>query len=282
MEVFLGVLVLILLGLGVTHPAWGLVAYLRRSARAGRRVRRGDALKHVHRPALPSGPPGLRRRPAPFDVPQIAARYEDWYRHEGRRADRLEKRLLGSLLGELRPFRSVVEVGAGTGHFTRRLGERSAGPVVGLDRSMEMLRHARPEGRVRYVLGDAAALPFRDRGLDLVAFVTTLEFVADPRRALAEALRVARRGVLVGALNRRSLLGRRLIRKAGPIWSSARLVTVRELRRLVREAGGGEAVRIVARTTLWPLWPRSLPLPWVGFIALAAAKPAESLEEVAP
>lgn len=222
------------------------------------------------------------RRADPFRNPEIAARYEAWYRGEGRRADRLEKRILDELLSELRPHRSVVEVGSGTGHFTRWLARRSSGPVVGLDRSMEMLRHARPEGRVAYVVGDAAALPFPDRGLDVVAFVTTLEFVAEPRRALAEAFRVARRGLLVGALNRRSLLGRRLIRKGGPIWSSARLFTVRELRRLVREAGGGEAVRTVARTTLWPLWSGSLPLPWGGFIALAAVGPIRDRKEGDP
>jgi DtxR family Mn-dependent transcriptional regulator len=48
MEILLGVLVLTLLGLGVAHPRWGLVAVLRRSTRAGRRVRVEDALKHVH------------------------------------------------------------------------------------------------------------------------------------------------------------------------------------------------------------------------------------------
>lgn len=48
MEILGGVLVLMLLGLGIAHPRWGLVATLRRSVRASRRVRLEDALKHVH------------------------------------------------------------------------------------------------------------------------------------------------------------------------------------------------------------------------------------------
>lgn len=209
----------------------------------------------------------------PFEDREIAARYESWYETEGRRADRLEKRLLGELLDGLRPWRSLVEVGAGTGHFTRWFARRTADRVVGLDRSMEMLLQARSEGRVRYLRGDACALPFPDRAFDVVAFVTTLEFVSDPRRALAEAWRVARRGVVAGTLNRRSLLGRSLGRKGGPIWSGARLLTVGELRRLVIAAAPVRPERVVARTTLWPLWPRSLPLSWGGFIGLAAARP---------
>jgi SAM-dependent methyltransferase len=209
-------------------------------------------------------------RRGPFEDPGIAARYESWYETEGRRADRLEKRLLGDLLDRLRPWRSLVEVGSGTGHFTRWFAQRTAGRVVGLDLSMEMLLQAASDRRVRYLRGDACALPFADRAFDVVAFVTTLEFVGDPRRAVAEAWRVARRGLLLGVLNRRSVLGRRLRRRGGPIWSGARLFTVGELRRLVIAAAPGRP-RIVARTTLWPLWPGSLALPWGGFIGLAAA-----------
>lgn len=210
-------------------------------------------------------------RRGPFEDPEIAARYEDWYRHEGRRADRLEKRLLSDLLTELRSLGSLLEVGSGTGHFTRWLARRSAGRVVGLERSMAMLRRARSDRGVCFVRGDASALPFSDRAFDAVVFVTALEFASDPHQALAEAFRVGRWGVVVGALNRHSLLGRRLAGRGGPIWSSAHLFTVRELRQIVLEASGGRAARIIMRTTLWPLWPGSLPLPWGGFIALAAA-----------
>jgi ubiquinone/menaquinone biosynthesis C-methylase UbiE len=205
----------------------------------------------------------------PFADPAIAARYENWYLQEGRRAERLEKKLLFRLLAQLRGARSLVEVGCGTGHFTRwfqALGLWS----VGLDLSLAMLLEARRRAPLPWLRGDAAHLPFADRSFDVVALVTTLEFLPDPRRALAEAWRVARRGILLGVLNRRSPPGRRLARQTGPIWGSARLFTVRELRRLVRQAAAGPIPRVEARTSLWPCWPGSLPLPWGGFIGLVA------------
>jgi ubiquinone/menaquinone biosynthesis C-methylase UbiE len=217
----------------------------------------------------------------PFEEPEIASRYESWYQREGRRADRLEKRLLAGLLGELRSPRSLLEVGCGTGHFTRWL-RRSGGLVVGLDRSLEMLRQAPPAERRWCVRGDASALPFPNGSFDTVAFITTLEFVSDPGRALEEAFRVARRGVLVGALNRHSLLGRRLRRRGGPIWSSARFFTIHELRQLVAAASGGREPRVVTRTTLWPLWPGALALPWGGFIGLVAVASPRNRGELEP
>ncbi len=54
--------------------------------------------------------------------------------------------------------------------------------------------------------GSALALPFADDSFDLVVSVTALCFVADQRRALAEMLRVTRRRVALGLLNRHSLL----------------------------------------------------------------------------
>lgn len=54
-----------------------------------------------------------------FDEPDFVARYEDWYTGPGRRADRLEKRLLATLLEQFPDAETVLEIGCGTGHFTR-------------------------------------------------------------------------------------------------------------------------------------------------------------------
>jgi ubiquinone/menaquinone biosynthesis C-methylase UbiE len=129
-----------------------------------------------------------------------AERYEDWYATPaGRRASRAEKELLRWLLEPFAEARTVLDVGCGTGHFTTWLTERGLRPI-GLDRAPAMLaslRRRRPALPV--VLADAHALPLRDRAVDLVVFVTTLEFVASPPRALAEAVRVARLGLVVVA-----------------------------------------------------------------------------------
>jgi ubiquinone/menaquinone biosynthesis C-methylase UbiE len=117
--------------------------------------------------------------------------------------------------------------------------------------------------------GDALALPFTSQSFDLAALVTTLEFLRDPAQALAEGLRVARHGLILGVLNHQSLSGRQLKNDGGPVWEAARFFTPKELVQLVQHAIGGKRVEIIWQTTLWPVWPRELPLPWGGFIGLA-------------
>ena len=75
------------------------------------------------------------------------------------------------------------------------------GEVVGLDDSLAMAAVASDRGAgPRYVAASAERVPFADQRFDLVAFVTSLEFVADPAAALREASRIARYGLLIGAV----------------------------------------------------------------------------------
>ena len=211
---------------------------------------------------------GRREFLNPFVLSQVVAGYEAWYENVGRRADRLEKALLSRLLARFARAHTILEVGCGTGHFTRWFSEQGL-QAVGLDLSSPMLVEAVRLGSPPCVRGDALALPFPSKAFDLVALITTLEFLPDPAQALAEALRIARRGLVLGILNRQSLLGRRLRNEGGPVWSAARFFTPTELIQLVQRAATGKRIGIIWRTTLWPVWSRELPLPWGGFIGLA-------------
>lgn len=206
----------------------------------------------------------------PFADTSVASGYEDWYLGKGRRADVLEKRLLHKLLATLDGVQSVLEVGCGTGHFTRWLHEFGY-EVVGLDSSAEMLAEARRRDNISYQLGDAHGLPFADRSFDVVTLITTLEFVADSAKALREAIRVARHGLLLGVLNRRSLLTWKYRRSAKPIWQAAHFFTPGELKSLVSDTARDRLLAFHWRTTLWPIpgitdWP----LPWGGFLGAVA------------
>jgi ubiquinone/menaquinone biosynthesis C-methylase UbiE len=205
----------------------------------------------------------------PFDDPQLAARYEGWYAGPGLRADRLEKSLLHELMSDFPLARTGLDVGCGTGHFTRWLEDQGL-TVAGLDLSRPMLDEAERLGSKTLVEGDAMELPFPDGEFDLVALITSLEFLAAPERALTEAVRVARMGLLLGVLNRHSLLAARHRISGREPWQAARFFTVTELVRLVKRAGGPRLQSLRWRTTLWPL-PRigSLPLPWGGFIGMS-------------
>jgi len=119
----------------------------------------------------------------PFDDPALAAGYEAWYETEGRAADRREHDLLGWLLSGFPSVRPALEIGAGTGHFTRWM-HATGWKVIGLDGSEPMLAEAIRRSGPRYVRADAGALPFAAGAFDVALLITTLEFLPDPARAL--------------------------------------------------------------------------------------------------
>lgn len=213
-------------------------------------------------------PRTARQRLNPFDTPSVVDGYENWYCTVGQRADKLEKALLERLHYSFPHVTSVIEVGCGTGHFTRWFAGLGL-EVTGLDLSKKMLQEAIELGNPAYVQGDALTLPFPPGSFDIAAVITTLEFVDDPLCALKEMIRVARSGLILGALNRLSLLGRRLKAEGGPIWGDARFFDPGELADLVRQAADGRRLKIHWLTTLWPLWSGALALPWGGFIGLS-------------
>ena len=198
-----------------------------------------------------------------------AETYEQWYATpQGRWIGQREVALL---LEELqpRPGESLLDVGCGTGFFTRALAAAIEGPVAGVDINPEWLAYARGQqtANVSYEVADVRALPFAAKSFDLVASVTALCFVAEERVAVSEMLRVARRRVAIGLLNRRSLLWLRNGRNGGRSgYRGARWHTVREATELfaglpvqrirVRTAihfpGGGRLARILER--VWPQW----------------------------
>jgi SAM-dependent methyltransferase len=128
--------------------------------------------------------------------------------------------------------------------------------VIALDRSPAMLREARARvPGAALLLADAHRLPLADGAVDLVVAVTALEFLEQPRQALAEAVRVAERGVVVLALNRWSVGG--LSRRCGPQRRGALLGRARDrslsgLRSELREAAGSRLRRIDWRSSLLP------------------------------
>jgi ArsR family transcriptional regulator len=160
----------------------------------------------------------------------------------------------------------VLDVGCGTGQFTGWLAARFP-RVVGLDRAPAMLAvlcHQHP--RLPVVLADAHRLPFSRGAFDVAVFVATLEFLERPAEALAEAVRVARQGVVLVVLNRWSLggLSRRWGRQARrPLLGTAHDCAVPAVVRLLRQAARGRLARLRWTSTLFPdgLWRVRAPVP---------------------
>jgi SAM-dependent methyltransferase len=125
------------------------------------------------------------------------------------------------------------------------------------------------------VLGDAHHLPFRDGAVDLALFVVTLEFLEDPPVALSEAVRVARQGLVVVALNRWSLGGisrrRAFYQRRHRLLGQAADQTLASLRALLRSAAGRRWQGTHWTSGLFPglLWRMRVRLPLGDVIGLA-------------
>jgi len=101
----------------------------------------------------------------------------------------------------MRP-RRILDLGAGTGVFTRVLGRRYPGAdVTALDIALAMLLQARARGswwrRPRCVCGDAESLPFAAASFDFIFSNLMLQWCVDLPAALRELRRVLAPGGLL-------------------------------------------------------------------------------------
>lgn len=119
------------------------------------------------------------------------AGYEEWFQTElGQLVDQIESQAIFSLLPELTGL-SLLEIGCGTGHFSRKFEEKGA-QVTGIDLSKQMLATAQkltvhPQ---HYQLMDAHHLTFEDEQFDVVLSITAFEFISDIQQVYSEMKRV--------------------------------------------------------------------------------------------
>jgi SAM-dependent methyltransferase len=208
------------------------------------------------------------------------ASYEAWYHTpRGRWIGDREFILLQSLL-RADEEGSLLDVGCGTGHFSRRFA-RLGLSVSGIDPDPAALKFARMQGNdVHYLQGSAQELPFSDNAFDYTIAVTSLCFIDEPLQALREMWRVTRHAMVLGLLNRHSLLH---LRKQGQgSYLGARWDTVGEVTKEWLPAFTPGPGQIVLRSaiflpqgTMMARWSEQwLPdtLLWGGFLAVGMRK----------
>lgn len=109
----------------------------------------------------------------------------------------------------LKPGMRIVDVGCGTGDFTRYLADLVPGKcqVMGVDTHVASLRAATSEtrraglsGRVSYKKGDAYAIPLRDDFADITCCRNLLMHLTDPVSAVSEMARITKLGGIVVAV----------------------------------------------------------------------------------
>jgi len=180
---------------------------------------------------------------APFE--EHADRYEEWFEHHGA-AYESELAALRRLLPEAG---RGVEIGVGSARFAAPLGLG-----VGVDPSRRMLGYARERG-LEVIEGVAESLPIGDDTFDTALIVTTICFVDDIPRTLAEAERVLRPdgALVIGYIDRDSPVGRvyQEQKESNPFYREATFVSTEELVEAL-EAAGFSDFEFVQTIYQWP------------------------------
>lgn len=216
--------------------------------------------------------------------PASAAAYDSWYDSaRGRWIGDTEYRLLARHLRP-QPGERVLDVGCGTGWFTRRFAGLSGVDVTGIDLDADWLAFARSRDTASsYLQADALGLPFADASFDHVFSVAALCFVPDWTSVLREILRVTRKRFAIGLLNRHSLLWRAKGRGGGAgAYRGAHWHTPQELRRGLAALADSGIGRLQLHSGIFfpggtrlaraaePLLPGRLP--YGGFIMISGEK----------
>jgi malonyl-CoA O-methyltransferase len=175
----------------------------------------------------------------------------------------LQKRVRDELLGRLDVLtmapRTVVDLGAGTGHAAAALRRRYGDSrVIAVDIALGMLAEAGRRQtlfrRFHRVAGDAAAIPLRDGAADMIFSNLMLQWCNDPDRVLRECRRALRPG---GVLHF-TTLGPDTLIELRRSWQAAdpghahvsRFIDMHDLGDALVRAGFAEPVLDVERYTL--------------------------------
>lgn len=88
----------------------------------------------------------------------------------------------------------VLDIGCGSGEFTRYIAADSEASFIGVDREPQLIDYAcsQSTANISYVLADACQLPFPNQQFDLVVSHTFFTSVADPVAAMKEMRRVCK------------------------------------------------------------------------------------------
>ena len=191
-----------------------------------------------------------------FDFHEAVAYEKAMKKPENERTFAMEVQLMRSMM-QPRAGESILDIGCGIGACLPAFLDMGL-KVTALDASAYMLdiALARVGSRVDFYKGFAEDLPFDDNSFNHACLFTTLEFVDDTRKALAEACRVAKDRLFIGVLNRYAIKGvERRVRGifSSSIYNHARFFSVWELKHVIHDLVGN--VPITWRTVC------QLPLP---------------------
>ena len=183
-----------------------------------------------------------------FDFSSLAKNYDRWYDTPlGKRYDREEKSAVLKLLPPAKPGDRLLDVGCGTGHWSRFFASLGF-DVVGVDISPEMIEFARLHNspNCSFKIADAYRLPFDNSSFDVVTAMAMLDFASEVKTTVAEMLRCVKSNgsVMMGTLNKLAPINRERIDEGKEPYASAHLFSPAELRDLLSAFGKQLRLRI--------------------------------------
>ncbi len=119
---------------------------------------------------------------------EIAASYEKLHGEE-----QLQKAKIILQNLKIKPTDSLLDVGCGTASYLSIFPCKK----TGIDPSKELLKQA----TIPVIQGTAEALPFADNSFDIVISLTAIHH-ANPKKAVAEMFRVAKRDIVISVLKK--------------------------------------------------------------------------------
>lgn len=174
------------------------------------------------------------------DFNEAAQGYENWYFTErGKLLTDMEKKALNDFI-DPHKGEKLLDIGCGTGFFSIYFKELGI-DVTGIDISSKMLEIAKSkDSKVDFINADAHNLPFPDESFDLSTLITTIEFCEQPEKVLQEASRVTKKRIVLGVLNKLSLLALERTFKRKSIYKKAVFYTPWGIKKLIKRALGNK------------------------------------------
>ncbi len=161
--------------------------------------------------------------------------YDRWFDDpKGRLLFEFEVKAIRLLMKDLVP--PFLEIGVGSGRFASALGIR-----YGVEPAEALLKMAVKKGiKVERAVGEK--LPFPNGIFGGVFILFTICFVKEPRKVIAEANRVLKKGggLILGIINRESVWGKFYQTKKAeghPVYKHARFHSSKEVKALIKEVG---------------------------------------------
>ena len=169
-----------------------------------------------------------------YDFDKLADSYDNWYSSAvGQMYDKLEKKALDSLVGSHNSGKQLLEVGCGTGHWSRFFSEKGF-EVTGIDISEEMIETAGKKNipNCYFQVADGQSLSFFDNSFDIAAAITTLEFSKNPEEIISEMARCVKpKGkLLFGVLNSLSPYNQKRQVNTKSVYAYAQLFSPQQLK----------------------------------------------------